>query len=97
MSLRMYLIMALGCAISAALVLVGILLLSVWAAVLVVLSVLTMLIQLLGIMVLLEIKLSAIPAVILVASVGIGVCFSVHITLVGSNNATFYQIFTNLT
>jgi patched 1 len=83
MSLRMYLVMALGCAISAALVLVGILLLSVWAAVLVVLSVLTMLVQLLGMMVLLEIKLSAIPAVILVASVGIGVCFSVHITLVG--------------
>jgi patched 1 len=82
MSLRTYLLMALGCAISAAFILVGVLLLSIWAAILVVLSVIIMLVQLLGMMVLLEIKLSAIPAVILVASVGIGISFSVHVSLV---------------
>lgn len=42
-----------------------------------------MTVELFGIMGLIGIKLSAIPVVILIASVGIGVEFTVHIALVG--------------
>jgi len=82
MNLRKCLGLAIASAIGTAFVLVGCLLLSFWGAVLVVFSVVAMLIQLLGVMMLLGIKLSAIPAVILVLSVGIGVGFTVHISLV---------------
>lgn len=82
MNLRPCLLKALAFALIAAFSLVGSLLLSVWAALLIVFSAVTMLIQLLGVMIILGIKLSAIPAVILVASVGIGICFTVHISLV---------------
>lgn len=84
MNLRPCLALALAAALTAAFILVGILLMSIWAAILIVFSVTSMLIQLLGVMTLLEIKLSAIPAVILVLSVGLGVCFTVHISLVSS-------------
>ena len=43
-----------------------------------------MTVELFGIMGFLGIKLSAIPVVILVASIGIGVEFTVHVALVGS-------------
>lgn len=86
MNLRPCLLKALAFALIAAFTLVGSLLLSVWAALLIVFSAVTMLIQLLGVMIILGIKLSAIPAVILVASVGIGICFTVHISLVSSKN-----------
>lgn len=92
MNLRPCLLKALAFALAAAFVLVGTLLLSVWAALLIVFSAITMLIQLLGVMILLGIKLSAIPAVILVASVGIGVCFTVHISLVSFFMSILYKI-----
>lgn len=82
MTLRSSLCLILLCSIAAAFVLVSILLLSVWAAVLVVFSVLASLAQIFGAMTLLGIKLSAIPAVILILSVGMIVCFTVHISLV---------------
>lgn len=82
MDLRQNLLISIACAFGAAFVLVSLLLLSGWAALLVVCSVLSSLIQLVGVMLLLDIKLSAIPAVILVLSVGLGVCFTVHISLV---------------
>lgn len=82
MDLRQNLVVAIACAVGAAFVLVSLLLLSGWAALLVVGSVLSSLIQLVGVMLVLDIKLSAIPAVILVLSVGLGVCFTVHISLV---------------
>lgn len=82
MNLGPCLLKALAFALAAAFVMVGTLLLSVWAAILIVLSAAGMLIQLVGVMIVLGIKLSAIPAVILVASVGIGVCFTVHLSLV---------------
>lgn len=82
MNLRPCLLKALAFALIAAFAMVGTLLLSFWAALLIVFSAAAMLIQLLGVMILLGIKLSAIPAVILVASVGIGVCFTVHVSLV---------------
>lgn len=86
MDLRQNMLISLCCAFGAAFVLVGLLLLSGWAALLVVFSVFSSLIQLVGVMVLLDIKLSAIPAVILVLSVGLGVSFAVHISLVRAAN-----------
>lgn len=82
MNLRVSLALILMCANVAAMFLVGVLLLSVWAALLIVFNALATLIQLLAVMILLGIKLSAIPAVILVLSVGFSVCFTVHVSLV---------------
>lgn len=47
-----------------------------------------MTVELFGIMGLIGIKLSAIPVVILIASVGIGVEFTVHIALVSLQTAS---------
>lgn len=49
-----------------------------------------MTVELFGIMGLIGIKLSAIPVVILIASVGIGVEFTVHVALVSEK--TFYNV-----
>ncbi|KAH8299373.1 hypothetical protein KR044_000728 [Drosophila immigrans] len=81
MTLRSSLALILACAFVAALVLVSLLLLSVWAAVLVIITVLASLAQIFGAMTLLGIKLSAIPAVILILGVGMMLCFNVHISL----------------
>ncbi|XP_049554680.1 protein patched homolog 2 isoform X6 [Orcinus orca] len=59
----------------------ALLLLNPWAASLIVLVLAVMTVELFGIMGFLGIKLSAIPVVILVASVGIGVEFTVHVAL----------------
>ncbi|XP_058408206.1 protein patched homolog 2 isoform X3 [Diceros bicornis minor] len=59
----------------------ALLLLNPWTAGLIVLILAMMTIELFGIMGFLDIKLSAIPVVILVASVGIGVEFTVHMAL----------------
>ncbi|XP_033623221.1 protein patched homolog 2 isoform X4 [Fukomys damarensis] len=59
----------------------ALLLLSPWTAVLIVLVLAMMTVELFGVMGFLGIKLSAIPVVILVASVGIGVEFTVHVAL----------------
>lgn len=50
-----------------------------------------MTVELFGIMGLIGIKLSAIPVVILIASVGIGVEFTVHIALVRSSCTVIHQ------
>lgn len=50
-----------------------------------------MTVELFGIMGLIGIKLSAIPVVILIASVGIGVEFTVHIALVRPSCTVIYQ------
>ncbi|XP_036206413.1 protein patched homolog 2 isoform X10 [Myotis myotis] len=59
----------------------ALLLLNPWTAGLIVLVLAVMTVELFGIMGFLGIKLSAIPVVILVASVGIGVEFTVHVAL----------------
>lgn len=82
-NLRIYLLLIIMCALGATFICVEILLLSCWAAVLIVFNSVATLIQLLGIMTIINIKLSAIPAVIMVLSVGLSVCFTVHISLVG--------------
>ncbi|KAL9914893.1 protein patched [Glossina fuscipes fuscipes] len=81
MTLRSSLALILCCCILAAFMLVSILLLSVWAALLVVFNVVASLAQVFGAMTLLGIKLSALPAVILILSVGMIVCFTVNISL----------------
>lgn len=82
MDLRIYLSLIILCVLCATFVCVGILLLSAWAAVLIVFNAVSTLIQLVGIMTLLDMKLSAIPAVIMVLSVGLSVSFTVHVSLV---------------
>ncbi|XP_055372521.1 protein patched [Condylostylus longicornis] len=81
MTLRTSLTLILLSSLFAAFVLVSVLLLSIWAAILVVINVFLTLIQIFGAITLLGIKLSAIPAVILILSVGLVVCFTVHISL----------------
>jgi patched 1 protein len=82
MDLRSCLGMALLAALGASVGIVGLLLLNLWAAILVGTSLAGVVLQLLGIMGLCGIKLSAAPAVLLVLSVGVAVHFSVHICLV---------------
>ncbi|XP_076749448.1 protein patched isoform X4 [Xylocopa sonorina] len=81
MDLRNCLGIALLAALTASVAVVGILLLNLWAALLVGTSLAAVVLQLLGIMGLCDIKLSAVPAVLLVVSVGIAVHFTVHICL----------------
>ena len=82
LGLRESLILALGCALIGVFLVVSILLLNCWAGLLVALTLASIVIQLLGIMGFLGIKLSAIPAVLLIVAVGIGVHFTVHICVV---------------
>lgn len=82
MNLRENLTLALGAALGMAFILVAIALLSLWGAFLIIFCVVATLVQLLGLMTLLDIKLSAIPAIILVLSIGLSVCFTIHISLV---------------
>ena len=84
MDLRSCLGIALLAALGSSVFVVGILLLNLWAAILVGISLAGVVLQLLGIMGLCGIKLSAVPAVLLVVSVGIAVHFTVHICLVSS-------------
>ncbi|XP_076637919.1 protein patched isoform X2 [Colletes latitarsis] len=81
MDLRSCLGIALLAALAASVAVVGVLLLNLWAALLVGTSLAAVVLQLLGIMGLSDIKLSAVPAVLLVVSVGIAVHFTVHICL----------------
>nr|XP_021192438.2 protein patched [Helicoverpa armigera] len=79
--LRTSLLLALACALAAVFVAVMVLLLNFWAAVLVTLALATLVLQLLGTMALLGVKLSAVPAVLLVLAIGRGVHFTVHLCL----------------
>lgn len=92
MNLRISLVLIIAGANVAAMLFVGTLLLSMWAAVLIVFNAVATLVQLLAVMILLGIKMSAIPAVILVLSVGFSVCFTVHVSLV-STTALFRYFF----
>lgn len=67
-----------------------VLLLNVWAAVLVTLTLAALVMQLLGTMALLGVKLSVVPAVLLVLAIGRGVHFTVHLCLVSILVKGFY-------
>ncbi|XP_049784398.1 protein patched [Schistocerca cancellata] len=81
LGLRQSLSLALACALAAVFVVVTVLLVNPRAAALITLSLAAIVLQLLGAMGMLGIKLSAIPAVLLIVAVGIGVHFTVHICL----------------
>ncbi|XP_072766724.1 protein patched isoform X4 [Anoplolepis gracilipes] len=81
MDLRSCFGIALLAALGTSVIVVGILLLNMWATLLVSTSLGAVVLQLLGIMGLFDIKLSAVPAVLLIISVGIAVHFTVHICL----------------
>lgn len=70
-----------------------VLLLNAWAAVLVTFALATLVLQLLGVMAILGVKLSAVPAVLLVLAIGRGVHFTVHLCLVSSTYISVYIFF----
>lgn len=90
-NLRYYLLLSLLCILGAIFVVLSVILLNLWASTILV-AVLTLItVELFGFMGLVGIKLSAVPAVVLVVSVGIGVEFTVHLclgflTTIGSRN-----------
>ncbi|CAN7942111.1 unnamed protein product, partial [Ixodes hexagonus] len=89
--LRSHLLAALALALAAVFLVVALSLLNLWAACLLVLVLATMVLELFGAMGFLGVGLSAVPAVVLVIAVGIGVHFTAHITVgfltsIGSRN-----------
>lgn len=82
MDLRTYLSLIVLSVLCVTFMCVGILLLSIWAATLIVFNAVATLVQLIGIMTFMNIKLSAIPAVIMILTVGLSVSFTIHISLV---------------
>ncbi|KAG0442580.1 hypothetical protein HPB47_015663 [Ixodes persulcatus] len=89
--LRSHLLAALALALAAVFLVVALSLLNLWAACLLVLVLASMVLELFGAMGFLGVGLSAVPAVVLVIAVGIGVHFTAHITVgfltsIGSRN-----------
>ncbi|XP_013398571.1 protein patched homolog 1 isoform X2 [Lingula anatina] len=89
--LRFYLLLALICVLGVTFLVITLVLMNPWAGFMVVMVLAMIVVELFGFMGLIGIKLSAIPAVILIVSVGIGVEFTVHIcvgfiTAIGSRN-----------
>ncbi|KAK3091489.1 hypothetical protein FSP39_020198 [Pinctada imbricata] len=89
--LRFYLAIAILCVLMVTFVVLTIVLMNPWLASIIVVFLTMMVVELFGIMGLGDIKLSAVPAVILIVSVGIGVEFTVHVsvaflTAIGSRN-----------
>lgn len=93
MDLRLYLSLIILCVLCATFICVGLLLLSGWAAVLIVFNAIAVLIQLVGAMTLMDMKLSAIPAVVMVLSVGLSVCFTIHVSLVSIFDAQKFHFY----
>ncbi|RZF41387.1 hypothetical protein LSTR_LSTR000101 [Laodelphax striatellus] len=81
LTLRQSLALAVLCALAAVFVVVSVLLVNLVAATMVMMSLAVMVLQLLALMGVLGIKLSAIPAVLLIVAVGIGVHFTLHLCL----------------
>ncbi|GFN88088.1 patched protein, partial [Plakobranchus ocellatus] len=89
--LRYYLMVSLVAVLSVTFVVLTVVLMNPWTAFIVVLVLSMILVELFGFMGLMGIKLSAVPAVILIMAVGIGVEFTIHvavgfITAIGSRN-----------
>uniref|UniRef100_A0A8C2ZWF8 Patched 2 n=1 Tax=Cyclopterus lumpus TaxID=8103 RepID=A0A8C2ZWF8_CYCLU len=79
--LRHWFLLAISVVLACTFLVCAILLLNPWTAGIIVFILAMMTVELFGIMGLIGIKLSAIPVVILIASVGIGVEFTIHIAL----------------
>ncbi|XP_037090839.1 protein patched-like [Pollicipes pollicipes] len=80
-SLRFFLALALLCVFVAIFLVISVVLMNVWAAGVVVFVIGLTVLQLLGVMGFLGLRLSAVPAVILIMSAGLGVQFTVHVLL----------------
>ncbi|XP_071952262.1 protein patched homolog 1-like [Antedon mediterranea] len=76
--LRHYLLLSLVCVFTSTFIIIGVLLFNPWAAFLLVLVLLMITVELFGFMGFIGVKMSAIPAVTLIISVGFGVEFTVH-------------------
>ncbi|KAK7100530.1 hypothetical protein V1264_023464 [Littorina saxatilis] len=90
-NLRFYLMLALLCVLTTTFLVLTITLMNPWLAAVVVLVLAMILVELFGFMGIVGIKLSAVPAVILIMTVGIGVEFTLHVavgfvTSIGSRN-----------
>nr|XP_022317481.1 protein patched homolog 1-like [Crassostrea virginica] len=90
-NLRFYLSLAILCVLLSTFVVLTLVLVNPWLATVVVVVLTITVVELFGFMGLSEIRLSAVPAVILIVSVGVGVEFTVHIavgflTAIGSRN-----------
>ena len=80
--LRFYLFLALAAALAAVFLVISILLVSPWAAAIIIFIISNIVAQLFGALGIFGIKLSAVPAVIIILAIGIGVEFTLHILLV---------------
>ncbi|XP_005722038.1 protein patched homolog 1 [Pundamilia nyererei] len=80
-SLRHWLLLSISVVLACTFLVCALFLLNPWTAGIIVLVLSLMTVELFGFMGLMEIKLSAVPVVILIASVGIGVEFTVHVAL----------------
>uniref|UniRef100_A0A671TL32 Patched 1 n=1 Tax=Sparus aurata TaxID=8175 RepID=A0A671TL32_SPAAU len=87
-SLRHWLLLSISVVLACTFLVCALFLLNPWTAGIIVLVLSLMTVELFGFMGLMGIKLSAVPVVILIASVGIGVEFTVHVAL-GSANFWF--------
>lgn len=90
-NLRFFLMLAVIAVLVAEFVVITVVLLNPWAAIIVVVVMATVVVELFGFMGLVSIKLSAIPAVILILTIGISFQFTIHITIgfltsIGSRN-----------
>lgn len=81
-NLRTWLLIALGCILAAVFMVTSILMMSPWIGAIVAVVIGSIVIQLFGLMEFLGISLSAIPAVITIVAVGLGVEFTLHIMIV---------------
>uniref|UniRef100_H3DCR3 Patched 2 n=1 Tax=Tetraodon nigroviridis TaxID=99883 RepID=H3DCR3_TETNG len=79
--LRHWFLLSISITLACTFLVCAILLFNPWIAAIIVFVLATMTVELFGVMGLINIKLSAIPVVILIASVGIGVEFTVHIAM----------------
>ena len=81
-SLREYLLLALAAGLAAILLVISVVFMSPWAAVILTFVVGCLVSQVMGAMGLLGLKLSAVPAVIIILAIGLGVEFTVHVLVV---------------
>jgi patched 1 len=82
-NLDLLIFIALGLSILVTFILAIIFLQSLSAALLIITNAIFVFTQMFGVMLLLDVKLSAIAAVVLIASIGLSICFTANITLVG--------------
>ena len=82
--LRRQIYIAISIALAVSFVVMAVMLFNIWAATLITLVLLMITVEMYGFMGLAGIKLSAVPAVTLILSVGVGVEFTVHMCLVST-------------